>query len=295
MRHLSESASKWLKSKTNIFSSGLGAGLFLLLVFLGAKWLPQQPIDPWGLFVPSKIAWVLFALSVLQIVSVVLARFFGAKLGMALSGFFGGLMSSTATTLSLARSSVSGSETSTTLLLVSLLGSVVAMLVEAVLLVFAGGSEIFQYVHWIIVIPASVALILVGVLFSRHRAHVVIERQKSIIDYQAVVNLTAVIVLILAMSKFLQQIFGESGVRVLTFFVSLFEVHGSLIASSQRIALGEIADGEFRLLVLLSLLASMISKIGIVIFFGSRRMAIKSTLALILLMASAGVGYLVGG
>lgn len=257
--------------------------------------LPSHAVDPWGLLVPSKIAWVVFALSILQIISVILARILGAKLGMALSGFFGGLMSSTATTLSLARSSKTSSEVSTTLLLVALLGSIVAMLLEAVLLVFASGAEIIRHVHWIFVAPFVVCLFLIGLLFSKQRAHIVLQRQKTIIDYQSVVNLTAVIFLILALSKILQQFFGESGVRVLTFLISLFEVHGSLIASSQRVALSEIGEGEFQLLVLLSISASMLSKIGIVILFGNRRLALKSTLALVLLIASAAVGYLISG
>lgn len=284
------------KKFDDFFKSSQGAGIFLLLVFVGAMWiLPSHAVDPWGLLVPSKIAWVVFALSILQIISVILARILGAKLGMALSGFFGGLMSSTATTLSLARSSKTSSEVSTTLLLVALLGSIVAMLLEAVLLVFASGAEIIRHVHWIFVAPFVVCLFLIGLLFSKQRAHIVLQRQKTIIDYQSVVNLTAVIFLILALSKILQQFFGESGVRVLTFLISLFEVHGSLIASSQRVALSEIGEGEFQLLVLLSISASMLSKIGIVILFGNRRLALKSTLALVLLIASAAVGYLISG
>lgn len=283
------------KKMTDFFQSVKGAGIFLLLVFVGAKFLlPKQAVDPWGLIVPSKIAWVLFALSMLQVFTFLGIRFFGDRLGRVLSGFLGGLMSSTATTVSLARESKEDSQVSTTLLVVTMLSSILAMLIEAIIFVFAGGYEVFDDVQWILLVPSIFCLSVVVFFLGKNKGpqKTSNQSQKTIIEYQSAVNLTAVIILILAVSKIFQQFFGESSVRFLTFVVSLFEVHGSLIASTQRVATGQIVESEFQVLVALSVAASLFSKIGIAFFLGSLRFALKTLMAMAVLMLAIAVGFL---
>ncbi len=65
--------------------------------------LPAQPVDPWSILVPQKIG--LFVTLVLGVswVGYVLSRFLGEDRSAALTGFFGGLVSSTAVTITMAQ------------------------------------------------------------------------------------------------------------------------------------------------------------------------------------------------
>ena len=82
------------------------AGLRLLIAtFIVLPLLPDRAIDPWGALNPFKL-WVLVLLiSGLSLVGYVATRWFGTGKGPAVAGLTGGLVSSTAVTLSFARES----------------------------------------------------------------------------------------------------------------------------------------------------------------------------------------------
>jgi uncharacterized membrane protein (DUF4010 family) len=82
------------------------AGLKLLIAtFIVLPILPDKPIDPWGAIIPSKLWYLVILISALSLAGYVASRWLGAHQGTALTGFFGGLASSTAVTLALARRS----------------------------------------------------------------------------------------------------------------------------------------------------------------------------------------------
>lgn len=67
-------------------------------------WLaPVAPLDSWSLLSPKKIATMILALAIIQVLGSALAQYLGTRTGAILTGFFGGLISSTATTASLAK------------------------------------------------------------------------------------------------------------------------------------------------------------------------------------------------
>lgn len=296
MRLLSGYVSEWLKPKSLLISNWGGAGLFLLLAFVGAKFLlPSTPVDPWGLFSPANIAWVIFSLSLIQFIGALLAKMIGASAGLVLTGFLGGFVSSTAITVSLCRLNQSKTGKSSLTLLMALISSVLAMLIEAGVLIFAAGAEAFHYVHNMLALPFLTGLIVLGVLWgwkSKSKVHMPMAGFDRVINYQSVINLTTFIILILFASKFLQQMFGDSSIRLLTFLVSLFEVHGSLIASAQRVVVFGLVEGEFKILVMLSLLASLFSKLLLCTFLGSKAFASQVFLVMLLLASSIGIGFL---
>ena len=87
----------------------LYAGLKLLFAtFIVLPVLPDRTIDPWGALNPWRMWWLVILISGLSLVGYVATRTLGAGRGIPLTGLFGGLVSSTAITLSLARRSVEG-------------------------------------------------------------------------------------------------------------------------------------------------------------------------------------------
>jgi len=82
------------------------AGLRLLIAtFIILPLLPDEPIDPWGALNPQSL-WILALLiASLSLVGYVATRLLGANRGIPLTGLAGGLVSSTAVTLSFARQS----------------------------------------------------------------------------------------------------------------------------------------------------------------------------------------------
>jgi len=84
----------------------LHAGLRLLLAtFVVLPVLPNRTVDPWGALNPYKMWWLVILISGLSLAGYVVSRWLGPGRGLPLTGFFGGLVSSTAVSLSFARRS----------------------------------------------------------------------------------------------------------------------------------------------------------------------------------------------
>ena len=82
------------------------AGLRLLIAtFIVLPLLPSRPVDPWGALNPYSLWLLVLLISSLSLVGYVGSRWLGADRGIVLAGLTGGLVSSTAVTLSFARQS----------------------------------------------------------------------------------------------------------------------------------------------------------------------------------------------
>jgi uncharacterized membrane protein (DUF4010 family) len=82
------------------------AGVRLLIAtFIVLPLLPDRPIDPWGALNPYSLWLLVLLISGLSLVGYVGTRWFGADRGIALAGLTGGLVSSTAVTLSFSKQS----------------------------------------------------------------------------------------------------------------------------------------------------------------------------------------------
>ncbi len=67
--------------------------------------LPDAPLDPWGALNPYKIWLLVVLISALSLVGYAASRWLGEHRGLAITGFVGGLVSSTAVTLAFTRRS----------------------------------------------------------------------------------------------------------------------------------------------------------------------------------------------
>jgi uncharacterized membrane protein (DUF4010 family) len=82
----------------------LRAAVTLLFAsFVVLPLLPDEPVDPWGAIVPFDLWLLVVLISGLSFAGYVAVKLLGEGAGLLLTGVFGGLASSTATTLSLSR------------------------------------------------------------------------------------------------------------------------------------------------------------------------------------------------
>jgi uncharacterized membrane protein (DUF4010 family) len=84
----------------------ISAGLKLLAAsFIVLPLLPSEPIDPWGALVPRSLWLLVILIAGLSLVGYVATRALGPERGTAITGLSGGLVSSTAVTLTFAKRS----------------------------------------------------------------------------------------------------------------------------------------------------------------------------------------------
>jgi uncharacterized membrane protein (DUF4010 family) len=77
----------------------------LIATFIVLPLVPDEPLDPWNALNPQSLWLLVLLISGLSLVGYVLTRLLGANRGLPLTGLTGGLVSSTAVTLSFARQS----------------------------------------------------------------------------------------------------------------------------------------------------------------------------------------------
>jgi uncharacterized membrane protein (DUF4010 family) len=77
--------------------------ILLAMTFLLLPLLPNRTVDPWNSINPSQIWMLAIMIAAISFGGYVAVRLFGDRLGVAMAGITGGLASSTATTLTLAR------------------------------------------------------------------------------------------------------------------------------------------------------------------------------------------------
>ncbi len=138
-----------------------------------------------------------------------------------------------------------------------------AMLIEGAVLLTLGTSQIHASLLIIFFGPALVAAVMIFLL-ARRLPHRKTADGVPEVEILPILKLSAFILGVLAVSRLLQNVFGESGLALLTFIVSLFEVHGSIIANIQLHDSNVIGLQLLGGLLAISAAASMISKLFIV-------------------------------
>jgi uncharacterized membrane protein (DUF4010 family) len=134
------------------------AGLRLLIAtFIALPLLPDKPIDPWGALNPYSLWLLVILISSLSLVGYVLTRMLGPARGTALTGLTGGLVSSTAVTLSFAKEGRDNPQNAAALTCGILLAWAV-MFVRVIVLVAVVNRSLLTHV----LVPFAVMAVVVG-------------------------------------------------------------------------------------------------------------------------------------
>lgn len=128
--------------------------------------LPTYAIDPWGLINPSEIWLLVVLISGFEFVGYFLIKIIGSNAGVLLNGFLGGLVSSTAVTLSMSQQSKKYEKLASSLALATTVASV-TMFVRMTILVGVVANEILPQFILFVSIP-TVVMILSGIFVNRN-------------------------------------------------------------------------------------------------------------------------------
>ncbi|HMN68526.1 MAG TPA: MgtC/SapB family protein [Bdellovibrionales bacterium] len=213
-------------------SSELQAALVLLLLAVCVLSLvPDEVIDPWGIFNPRKFGLLVVTLAAIEFFSYAAAKIFGEKRSAWIIGFLGGLVSSTAVLLSSARHAAKSPKAWPNLAIAAI-ASKCASLVMLILIVGLVSRPLALKVA-----PAFAAALAVGalalLLLSRrsHQGGHELEL-KSPLDWKGVLRLSVLLAAILAASEGGRLLFGVDGIMLVSFLTGLFELHGVALANA---------------------------------------------------------------
>src|SRR5581483_9339901 len=220
------------------------AGLRLLIAtFIALPLLPDKPIDPWGALNPYKLWLLVILISSLSLVGYVLTRWLGPARGRALTGLTGGLVSSTAVTLSFAKEARDKPENSAALACGILLSWAVMFLRVIVLVAVVNRTLLAQ-----VLVPFAVMAVAVGAyaafLYFRDGS-VDGERLKGKVEVKNPFSLVeaakfgALFAVVLVAVKIVQEHFPPSGLYAVAGLAGLTDVDAITLSMSEFAQSGE--------------------------------------------------------
>jgi uncharacterized membrane protein (DUF4010 family) len=241
--------------------------LIILIMLIVVYFLPEEPIDPWNAIGLKKVATLVFAISFIQLLSCEITKHLGQRKGSIITGFLAGLASSTATVASVARASKASSKNTTSEILI-FIAATIAMQVVCLAIILIGTAGIHYSLLILILAPLAAALVMIYVE-TRKSPDGHESAQTEEFEFFHVLILTTFIITTIIISKIAQSFLDESGMAAITFIVSLFEMHGSIVANLQLHDAGVINVKQVGALLSVAIVASYISKLFMVYTLGS--------------------------
>ena len=214
----------WLRTLSWI---EIRAALILLaMTFLALPLLPDRAVDPWDAINPAEIWLLAIIIAGISFVGYIAMRVMGSQSGIAVVALAGGLASSTATTLTLARLAREHPGASP-IVAGGILLSGAVMVIRVLIVASSLNQALLLPLLWPLGSGAVVLMVVGAVLFlvNRRRADTSPAiRLKTPFDLATALKLAALIALISLMAKWLIAAFGENALTVLAALSGLADV-----------------------------------------------------------------------
>ena len=260
--------------------------LFLAMTFVVLPILPDKMIDPFNIFNPHKTWLMVVLVAGISFVGYVAIKILGNKRGVYLTGIFGGLVSSTAVSITLSK---------------------LYALKQEHLKNFAGGIAIASTIMYIRVlaetavfnsslakslalpyISAAIAgLVFVVYLYKNETVHKVehIAVTNNPLELSEALKLGLLFGIIFGSIGIFQSKFGDSGVYVISFLSGLTDVDAITLSLSQ---LAEVKISELTAIygIMIATVVNSIVKLGIVFVLGGRKLGMLMAIFYLLSIGS---------
>jgi uncharacterized membrane protein (DUF4010 family) len=293
----------WLKPRIHAFAHEEltnqevnAALLFLVIALVVLPLLPDRAVDPWGVINPSRL-WLMFTLIAgVGFAGYIAVRALGPARGLATAGFFAGLVSSTAATLSLARRAKGEPEVAVPLATGIVLANAASASAQALVV---GVSDPALLRAAVVLVGAPVAVGVLGaVAVLRWRQKDGEEktpadfRLSNPLEVKPALVMAAAFGGVLLLSAIAQRRFGDSGVLVTAGLAGTTDVHAATLAAATLAASGTIEPAQALLAMLIAFLVNMAVKLSIVAVVGTRRLFFIVAPPLLAMVAAAIGAYL---
>jgi uncharacterized membrane protein (DUF4010 family) len=234
--------------------------------------LPDEPVDPWGVLVPSSLWRLVVLILAVGMAGHVALRSVGARFGLPLAGFLAGFASSTAAVLGFgqrARAEALHTGPAAAAALFANLGSL-ALFAGVI---GAGAPQLLQQAA-LPLAAAGVFLLLfavAGVLRKESLDALPAGGKARAFHFSHALLLVGLMALLLLASALLQSRFGSAGVMLAAAAVALVEVHAAAASLTQLAAQGQLPLVEAGWGLVLLVLVASIAKTGLAFFSGGPR------------------------
>lgn len=240
------------------------AGLVILPV------LPNREMGYLGVLNPFSI-WLMVVLIVgISLAAYMAQKFLGGTRGAALAGIFGGLISSTATTASLARRSHDHGSSGISLAAIALIASAIVFVRVMVEVMIAAPGHLQAMLPPVLAMMAWFGLIAAVTHRISEKAgrHSNDETPPSEMKSAVLFGLLYALVLVIVATA--RQHFGQSGLYIAASLSGLTDMDAITLSTSRLVSTGHLESAVAWRMILLGGMANVVFKGALVLFLGAR-------------------------
>jgi uncharacterized membrane protein (DUF4010 family) len=267
---------------------------FILVVLVVFPALPDRSMDALYGLNPRFIWLMVVFVTGLGFAAYVLGRILGAERGIALTGIVGGFVSSTATTVSMAEKTTQNA----TLYHVCGFAVVTASIVmfpRALIEIAVVNPALLPTVAVPLGVMTVVGIVAAGVLYWRTASGQAVgaEELKNPFRLRPALLFGAIFAVVLLVSEYANEWFGESGVYATAFFSGLADVDAMTITLSQLAAEGTVSTEVATTGIVIAATANTLVKVALAWLLGTHRLGRLVALVLGVVVVSGLVVVLV--
>lgn len=242
--------------------------LFMIMTFVILPILPDRAIDPMGLFNLYRIWFMVVLVAGISFFGYIAIRMLGSTHGLGLAGLFGGLVSSTAVAMSMARRVHENGFLLKNLALGITLASSM-MLIRAGLEMWVINPALTKTFLIPITVGSIAGYLYIGYLyFTSKRENIPQNIEfKNPFDLKEALIMGMVFGAVLALVTLSNRTVGDMGVYAVAFISGLADVD-AIILSLSSLAKNGLSTATAQYAILIAIITNSLAKAALVLFFG---------------------------
>ena len=269
---------------------------FAVLSFIILPILPDQNYGPYQAFNPHQIWRMVVLISGVSLAGYAALRLVGARHGATVIGFFGGLASSTATTMVFARHARNNEALISTATPVILLANITVLLRMALVAAVLAPSLILQLLP---VLGLGLGLGLIASFYHwRKQASpqdLPMPEVHNPTELRTALAFGLLYGVVLLVSAWLQDLAGSRGLYLVALASGVTDVDAIVLSTLHLFDLNKLTEQPTVVAIVLAILANLIFKAGLVISIGGANLARHVMPGLLAIGAGLGGGLLILG
>jgi uncharacterized membrane protein (DUF4010 family) len=248
---------------------------FALLSLVILPVLPDRAYGPYAVLNPRNIWFMVVLIVGISLGGYIIYKFFGQRAGIVLGGILGGLISSTATTISYAKRTATVPESAGLTAIVVMIASAVVFVRLQVEIVTVAPA------FWPIAAPPLTIMLLLLIasslaLWLWHRSvqdEMPAQENPSELKSALLFGLAYAVVLLVAAA--VKERFGNRGLYLVASVSGLTDVDAITLSTARLVHEGRLSASEGWRVIVVAAMSNLVFKGGIVAFWGHRRLFLQ--------------------
>lgn len=262
--------------------------ILLAMTFLLLPVLPNQPIDPWDTINPREIWLLAIMIAAISFGGYIAIRIFGSRSGIIMAALAGGLASSTATTLSLARLG-SGEPRAASFFSAGILIAGIVMVARVfVVVAVLNASLVLLIAPYLGAIATVLALCAAGLLVRGTRADYANIDISNPLELGTALKFAALVAVVMLATRISLNAANEAGLMLVAATSGIVDVDAATISIS-RISNVDLSDDWRAQVIAVAVAINTLSKGAIAAWAGGREIGLRVGGASILAVMAAGM------